>query len=154
MTDTNTEMKNLDLEETKVQEDIRRSINAEGPLYVPEGDKDSNYRYYWPLHDIRKPFKFTLALNLGYTFVSPSEMVSLGDHMQDAAMGYAYETDGDRIGVKVNQYQTHYLMKIPKERFEQIQKIKDKEHQEIIDQIERKPQQQGFYGSISTQKRA
>ena len=130
------------------RDDIRRALNQEGPLFIPEHFKDPNYRYYWNTHSKRQPFKFRQAISLGYAFVHPSEMGDIEDMSEGSHVGFSFSEDGSRIMVQLNTHDTAYLMKIPTSRFKEIQKIKLEEVLDSERALERKSKKQNFYGDI------
>ncbi len=138
------------------RDEIRRSLNdAQGPLFVPLYLKNDEFEYYWEIHDTKMPFKFSQAIRLGYTFVTTDEMPGLESLIDRSSASSSYVQENDRIGIKVGDTKTQYLLKIPKVRHKIIQELKSEEADAyIIKQLEEQVHRENSYASGVTLSRA
>lgn len=122
-----------------LREEIRQSMEYDGPMFIPRKYLDTdNYAYYLELYDSTQPFKFQRCLRLGYTYVEPSEMPGLTEDMAASNFKYPLVDDQNRVAIKINSRETHYLMKIPKDRWQAIQDIKNEDYNNSLARVKQK----------------
>ncbi len=151
---TNSDLKEATLESSadireKIREEIRNSLNARGPLYIPENLKDPGYQYIFHLYDSTKPYQFMSNLSLGYEHVTHSQMPHYKAQVGDYQGGFSMTDEGGKIGVKYSPTQTLYMMRIPKERYAVIQEIVEEKRQAPIQNLVNKPNEGNYFGEIA-----
>lgn len=131
------DLRSIDRE--KLREEIRKTMENDGVLHIPERFKDNNnYCYYLEIYDDRQPFKFQKCLSLGYTYTLAEEMPGLIEEMDNNNSKYSMINKDGRIAITINPHQTYFLMKIPKERWELIQEIKGEDYNNSIAKLKHK----------------
>lgn len=115
------------IDKDKLREDVRRSMEGSGALFVNEKYKDKNYAYYWAIFDSRQPFKFQSITDLGYDYTKPEDMPGLLDS-NAGHHKFSLVDDNGRICFKISSTQTQYLMRIPLDCWKAIQEIKHEDY--------------------------
>lgn len=112
---------------------IRKSLTDSGPLHIPKKYLNPDYKYYWALFDKNRAGVFQTCLDYGYTHATTDDFPELLNDSSSKSKFMLTDED-NRIAVKFNTNQTHYLMKIPKDRWEMIQEIKQEDYnQKLVD---------------------
>lgn len=118
-------------EETPVRQNRprRRQYEENGPLYI--ANPDPNYQYYWAMDFAENGPKVQRLLNRDWEFVTTDDNLEIGSGFEYEVkdVGSVYRVPADQSGQRY-----HFLMKIPKEWYEEDMLIE----QERITKSERK----------------
>lgn len=133
----------------KLKEMMKNSLKAAGPQYVPKHLMNPDYVYAFDMLDAKKPFKFHNNLTIGYTHVTHDEMPGYKETVGQYQGGFSMIDDGGRIGVKYSDSQTIYLMKIPRERYEIIEELREEERLVPIQGLDARSKKEGYFGEIT-----
>lgn len=126
-----------------IREELRAAMSYQGPCAIPKKYLDEvNYVYYLELYDTQKPIKFQESLNLGYKKTKVEDLPNLMKEMADASVKFPFVDDAGFVAIKINPTQTHYLMEIPRQRWEIIQELKQEERDETVRRIVKKTKEQ------------
>lgn len=113
-------------ERDNIREDdgIRDSVTYRGPMSFPKSLKDPAYFYYCEIYNPRRAWAFNAIIDKGFEYVTTDMVPGLEERLPDHRLC----VDGNRIGVVCDKIEgtVQYLMRIPKERHEQLKAIRNK----------------------------
>lgn len=113
--------------ETKTVKRARTPFNGER-LRLSVGNKEDGYHYHW-FNDTQD--RISRALGAGYEFVEKIDAGSIGD----PDVGNKPDGLGSRVSKRITEKLTCYLMRIKQEFYDEDQKLKQLEADEIDEAI-------------------
>lgn len=135
--------------ERNKERDIERySIQSMGPQFVPPDLKEPGFHYAWATYDPKAPFRMEMRLKQGYIPVDKSQFNNQEDLLQKYGFSTAsqnstgsYVTQTGKDGI------TSYLVRIPLDRYKEIEDQREKKVKESEEQMSSKLQEAAGEGA-------